>query len=120
MTSMGSKLDIQTEKLASAAGKAAQTLAASAVPAIPPPPPTATSQLDGALVGLATASEAMRVKVDAEDSVWATKQQAALTESPPVLSQQDQQGAQDYTRAATQFPTPAMIPGGVAGKVYNT
>ncbi|MBS4730566.1 hypothetical protein MSM1_20325 [Mycobacterium sp. SM1] len=114
-----SKLDIQTEKLASAAGKAAQTLAASAVPAIPPPPPTATSQLDAALVGLATASEAMRVKADAEGSLWATKQQAALTESPPVFTQQDQQGAHDYNRAATQFPTPVMIPGGSAGKILK-
>jgi hypothetical protein len=120
MTPMGtkSKLDIETEKLASAAGKASQTLAASTVPAIPPPPPTVSSQLDAALVGLATSSEALRVNVDTSDSVWATKQQAALTQSPPVLVQQDQQGAQDYNRAASQFPTPEMIPGG-AGKLYK-
>jgi hypothetical protein len=114
-----SKLQIDTQELASAAGKASQTLAASVVQAIPPPPPTVTSQLDAALALVTTSSEALRVKVDATDSMWATKQQAALTESPPVFTQQDQQGAQDYTRAATQFPTPAITPG-IAGKISTT
>jgi hypothetical protein len=113
-----SKLQIETGQLASAAGKASQTLAASAVQAIPPPPPTVTSQLDAALALVATSSEALRVNVDATDSMWATKQQAALTESPPVLIQQDQQGAQDYNRAAIQLPTPVMTPGST-GKVYR-
>ncbi len=121
MTPMGtkSKLQIETGQLASAAGKASQTLAASAVQAIPPPPPTVTSQLDAALALVATSSEALRVDVDATGQrLWATKQQAALTESPPVLTQQDQQGAQDYNRDATQLPTPVMTPGST-GKVYT-
>lgn len=112
-----SKLDIEAGQLASAAAKASATLAASAVNAIPTPPPTAVSQLDAALVLVATNAEASRVNVDATDSTWATRQQAALTESPPVLVQQDQQGAQDYQRSS-QFPTPAMVPGG-PGKSYH-
>lgn len=114
-----SKLDIESDQLASAAGKASATLAGSAVNAIPAPPPTVTSQLDAALALVATSSEALRVKVDTTDSMLATKQQAALTESPPVLVQQDQQGAQDYNRATEQFPTPAVTPG-VTGKIYTT
>lgn len=113
-----SKLDIESDQLASAAGKASATLAGSAVNAIPAPPPTVTSQLDAALALVATSSEALRVKVDTTDSMLATKQQAALTESPPVLVQQDQHAAQDYERSS-QFPTPAVTPG-VIGKIYTT
>ena len=110
-----SKLEIDTQELASAAGKASQTLAASAAPTFAAPPPTAISKLDAALLGVIAKSEALRVNVDTTDSTWATKQQAALTQSPPVLAQQDQQGAQDYTHVATEFPTPVMKPGGTTG-----
>ena len=114
------KLQIETDKLHSAAGKAGQTLAASTIPAIPPPPPTATSQLDAALALVSTHSEALRTKVDTLDTTLATKQHAALTESPPVLQQQDVQGAQDYERSS-QFPTPSVTPRGTAGpgKTYQ-
>lgn len=106
------KLDIETDKLVGAAGKAGETLTASAVKAIPPPPPTATSQLDAALVLVSTSSEALRAKVDATDTTWATKQQAALTESPPVLQQQDTKAAGDYGRTAPPptFPMPGFKP----------
>ena len=46
------KLDIETDQLHSAAGKAGQTLAASVIGAIPPPPPAAMSQLDAALAAV--------------------------------------------------------------------
>lgn len=54
-------------------------------------------------------TEAVRTNVDTQDSLWATKQQAALTQSPPVLAQQDQHAAQDYNQV--QFPMPVMKPG---------
>lgn len=106
------KLDIETDKLAGAAGKAGETLTASAPKPVPPPPPAVTSQLDAALALISTSSEALRAKVDATDTTWATKQQAALTESPPVLQQQDTQAAGDYQRAAPPpvFPTPGFKP----------
>lgn len=113
MTPVGtkSKLEIETGQLASAAGKATQTLAASGPQPISPPPPSVTSQLDAALTLLATTSQALRQKLDATDTASATKQQAALTQSPPVLIQQDQQGAQDYNRATVKLPTLVMVPG---------
>lgn len=56
---------------------------------------------------------------DTADVAAATQRTAALTESPPVLVEQDQQGAEDYTRAGAQFPTPVMAPS-VPGKVWTT
>ena len=79
------------------------------VPPIPPPPPTATSQLDAALALIASSAETMRTGLDTTDTTWATKQQAALTESPPVLQQQDTQAAGDYEKSAT-FPMPNVNP----------
>lgn len=117
MTPMGvkTKLDIETDKLQSAAGKAGQTLSGSVIPTIPPPPPTTASQLDIALASVSAQSELLRSKVDVVDTTWATKQQAALTESPPVLQQQDTQAAGDYERAS-QFPMPTVtLP--IAGSV---
>ncbi|OOK65300.1 hypothetical protein BZL29_7766 [Mycobacterium kansasii] len=105
-----SKLQIDTQELASAGGKATQTLAGSAAPTFAPPPPAAESKLDAALVGAIAKTEAIRTEVDTTDSLWATKQQAALTQSPPVLEQQDQKAAQDYNQV--QFPTLVMEPGG--------
>ena len=103
------KLDIETDQLHSAAGKAGQTLAGSVIPTIPPPPPTTASQLDIALASISAQSELLRSKVDTVDTTWATKQQAALTESPPVLQEQDTQAAGDYERNS-QFPTPEVKP----------
>jgi len=105
-----SKLQIDTQELASAGGKATQTLTGSAAPTFAPPPPAAASKLDAALVGVIAKTEAVRTNVDTTDSLWATKQQAALTQSPPVLAQQDQHAAQDYNQV--QFPMPVMKPGG--------
>lgn len=99
------KLDIETDKLACAAGKAGETLTASAPKPVPPPPPTATSQLDAALALISASSEALRAKVDATDTTWATLQQSALTESPPVLQQQDTKAAGDYQQAVPAVPT---------------
>lgn len=104
-----SKLDIETQKLAGAAGKAGQTLAASAPKPVPPPPPTTTSALDAAMVLVSTTSETLRTTVDTTDTTWATKQQAALTESPPVLQQQDTTAAGDYQRIPI-FPMPEVKP----------
>jgi len=59
-----SRLDIETDQLHSAAGKAGQTLAGSVIPTIPPPPPTTASQLDMALAGVSAQSELSRSKVD--------------------------------------------------------
>ncbi len=104
------KLDIETDQLHSAAGKAGQTLAGSVIGTIPPPPPTATSQLDGALAGVSAQSELLRSQVDTLDSTWATKQSAALTESPPVLQQQDIDAAPTY-QVPTEYPMPEINPG---------
>lgn len=113
---MGAKtrLDIETDQLHSAAGKAGQTLAGSVIPPIPPPPPTATSQLDAALALISTEGEALRETVDTTDTTWATKQQAALTESPAALQQEDIRAAQEYERH--QFPMPTVkTPAGAPG-----
>jgi hypothetical protein len=104
-----SKLDIETEKLHGAAGKAGETLTASAAKAIPPPPPTATSQLDAALLLVSTSSVTLQANVDSTDITWATKQSERLTAGPPVLQQQDTQAAGDYQRTAT-FPMPGFKP----------
>jgi hypothetical protein len=103
------KLDIETDQLHSAAGKAGQTLAGSVIPTIPPPPPATASQLDIALASISAQSELLRSKVDTVDTTWATKQQVALTESPLVLQEQDTQAAGDYERNS-QFPTPEVKP----------
>ena len=103
------KLDIETDVLHAAAGKASATLAASAPKPIPPPPPTAVSQLDAALVLVSTSSEALGGKVDTNDITWATRQSERLTAGPPALQQQDVQGAADIQRSA-QFPMPGVHP----------
>ncbi|PJE02573.1 MAG: hypothetical protein CK429_34185 [Mycobacterium sp.] len=110
MGTMGtkSKLDIETGQLASAGGKATSTQAGSATTAPPSPPSTVTSQLDAALALLATSSTTALAAADTADSAAATRQQAALTQSPPVFVAQDQRGAQDYTRAGASMPTPVM------------
>lgn len=102
-------MKIQMDQLQSAAGKAGQTLAGSTIPPIPPPPPAATSQLDAALALISVEAEVLRTKVDTLDSTWATKQQAALTESPPVLQQQDTTAAGDMERSS-EFPMPQVKP----------
>ncbi len=102
-------LKIQMDQLESAAGKAGQTLTGSTIPPIPPPPPAAMSQLDAALALVSTEGEALRTKVDTLDSTWATTQQAALTESPPVLQQQDTTAAGDMERSS-EFPMPQVKP----------
>lgn len=124
MASMGakSKLDIETDVLHAAAGKASATLAASAPKPIPPPPPTAVSQLDAALVLVSTSSEALGTKVDTNDITWATRQSERLTAGPPALQQQDVQGAADIQRAA-QFPitrVPMHIGPNDTTKVFTT
>lgn len=110
------KLDIVTDELVDAASKASATAAGSALGPIATPPLTTTSQLDAALVLLSTTAETTRASLDARDNVWAIKQQTALTESPPVLAQQDQQGAADINGAATQIPKPPIATG-AAGKL---
>jgi hypothetical protein len=70
-------------RIAIAAGKAGQTLARRVIPTIPPPPPTTASQLDIALAAISAGSELLRSRVDTVDTNWATKQQAAIPESPP-------------------------------------
>lgn len=111
MAPMGAKTktDIETDRLAAAAGKASQTLAASAPQPIPPPPPTATSALDAALALVTTSSETLRTTVDATDTQWATGQSGRLAAGPPVIQQQDTENAGEYQRTPT-FPMPAVKP----------
>jgi hypothetical protein len=105
------KLMIDPESLAVARGEA-QQMAAELPGALVTPPAKVASPIDGALVELA---EAIRTKVtaaEAADAAVADEQAAMLAESPPVLVQQDQQGAQVMTEAgagisAIQFPTPS-------------
>lgn len=114
----GDKTDITPEKLAQASAKADATLAASAASPIIPPPATATSLLDAVLVMLGTTIEATQAKVDATDSMYATRQAGAFAESPPQLVAQDQQNAANLTGVATTFPTPVMT-SPVPGKVES-
>jgi hypothetical protein len=104
-----SKLDIETDQLHKAAGKAGQTLAASVIPSIMPPPPAATSQLDIALAAVSAKSELLRSKVDVTDSTWATRQSGALAEGPTVLQSQDKAAVPTYQQP-TEYPMPAFHP----------
>ena len=114
-------LDIRPEDLATAAAKAGATVTASTPVAIASPPPTAESLLDAAAVALSAAIQGLAAAVDTADTTAAAKQQAALTESPPMLVQQDHQGAQDMTAGAPiiEFPTPGVVPPS-PGKVWTT
>ena len=110
-----SKLDIETDQLHKAAGKAGQTLAASVIQAIAPPPPAAASQLDLALAAVSAKSELLRSKVDATDSTWATRQSGALAEGPAVLEAQDKEAVPTYEQPVTTFPMPGVNPMKPAG-----
>lgn len=69
------------------------------------------SQLDAALAAVSAQSELLRSNVDTLDSTWATKQSAALTESPPVLQQQDVQGATEMESVPqSEYPMPQINP----------
>ena len=80
------KLDIETDQLHSArpAKPGRRWPQASSVQSRHPP--AAMSQLDAALAAVSAQSELLRSNVDTLDSTWATKQSAALTESPPFFS----------------------------------
>lgn len=116
---MGSRtlLDIETDKLASAASKASATMAAS-VTTITPPPPASTSQLDIALAAMSVVCETLRGKLDANDAAWATKQQASLATSPPLLAQQERENTTAMQKHIPTFPMPAAK-SAAPGTVYH-
>lgn len=117
--SSGDKLDIYTEKLAGAAAQATATQTGSITPALATPPATTVSQLDGALVGFLGALEGKRTASDQADSVIATKQESALTQSPPAIIAQDEQLANDFGGRPLIMPTPKAATAPVPGTVYN-
>lgn len=98
-------LKIAKGPLAQALGCADATATASAATAIVTTGPAAKSQLDAVAVSISTLMEGVKTKVDTTDSVAATKQLAALTESPPAIFEQDLDGAAKITAAA---PTPRI------------
>lgn len=107
------KLDINTEKLGSAAGQSTGTASSSALSPLPPPPPVVMSQLDAALIAMQATCDTLKLRVDAEHIAAATKQAAALTESPPVLQAGDVEDATHIEQSATviPFPLPGLAPG---------
>ncbi|MCV7314253.1 hypothetical protein H7J77_01640 [Mycolicibacillus parakoreensis] len=101
---------MSTEGLASAAGEAEATLAASVVSGVLPPPATTASALDGALAVLVAATEARRADADTADHTWASRQATALAESPPQLQEQDGHNAERIQRVPQRFPMPTVVP----------
>lgn len=122
MSSTDNTLNISPERLAAGAVTAGATQTASSPAPIVPPSPGGTSALDLAAGAAADAIAAMVAKATAADTAAAGTQTASLTESPPVITQQDHQAAGTYTVAAgpiREFPTPAVKPGSDAGQVWT-
>lgn len=115
MTVGTDELNIDTGKLAQAESKATATAAASAPATLASPPTTASSLMDAALVVLSTAIDAQRVTADTRDTAWTTKQAAALTQSPPVLIEGDENMAHEIQG----IPIPITLPPHT-GKVWTT
>lgn len=110
MGSTADRLNIHTEKLASAATGSAATQAASAPAPLMPPPPGGASLLDIALSATAT-SVASRVATEtAADAAVVATQTTGLTESPAAIVQQDGQAAADMGKHASTFPMPGVKP----------
>lgn len=110
MSSTDNTLNINTENIATATGTATAAQASSAPALIVPPTPGGPSLLDAATVGMTTAIEEMIKTSAGRDAIAVTKQATALTESPPVIVQQDHQAADEITAAAAtipEFPMPA-------------
>lgn len=117
------KLNINTEDLAAAAAKAAATQAASEpTPITSPPPASAGSPVDAAAAAVAESIQALLEARDIADFAAATEQTAALTESPPVIDEQDHQGADEITTAAGAIPEFPMPNGGPStpGQIWTT
>lgn len=77
---------------------------------------TTASTLDGALAVLIAATEARHADADETDHGWASRQAAALAESPPQLEKQDVANAEEIQRVQQRFPMPTVVsgtPGGV-------
>ncbi|WP_204810528.1 hypothetical protein [Mycobacterium riyadhense] len=117
------KLDINTVDLAAAAAKAAATQAASGPsPITSPPAASAGSPVDAAAVAVAESIHALLEARDTADFAAAAEQTAALTESPPVIVEQDHQGADEITTAAgaiPEFPMPNAGPS-APGQIWTT
>jgi hypothetical protein len=113
----GDKLDIDPDELAALSGQAANMAASANFVGLVTPPPAVSSLLDTVAVGLSAAIQAMVAPLDTADSAAATEQATMLAESPPVLVQQDQQGA-DQIGATVIQPTPITAPG--PGEVWTT
>ena len=112
-----SQTNIDPDVLAALSGEAANMAADSNFGALVTPPPTVTSLLDTVAVAVSTAIQGMVTTVDTADTTTATEQATMLAESPPVLVQTDQQGADQI--GAIQFPAPVMAHG-EPGKVWST
>lgn len=95
----GDELRMNTLEVAAAGGAAAGAAGSSAVNGIVPPPPTSTSLLDGALSALSADIETLLTKENAADAKEAAEQSAMLAQSPPLLVQQDQDGAGEIATA---------------------
>jgi len=101
---------IKPADLATAAGKAAATQAAS-TPAPIEPPASGSSPVDAAPAAVAQSIQALLAAQNTADTAAAAEQTAALTESPPALVQQDQTNADNMNTAGAgvnviKLPTP--------------
>jgi hypothetical protein len=103
----GYKLDIDPETLAGYAAQSAQmaSVAVAAAPELVMPPDTVASPLDAELVVLAEEICGAVTVAEAADNPAVSKQAAMLAESPLVIVQQDQAGADDMIVAGEGMKT---------------
>ena len=103
------KLDIETDQLHSAAGKAGQTLAGSVIPTIPPPPPTTASQLDIALASISAQSELAAVEGGHRRHHLGDEAASRAHRIAAGVAGAGRPGRRGL-RAQSQFPTPEVKP----------
>jgi hypothetical protein len=99
------RTNLKPDDLSVAAIKAVGTENASAPKPVTPPTAAGTSPIDLAAGLAAGAVTTLTTAVNAADTKAATTQATALTTSPPVLVQQDQQGADDIIVASAPLKT---------------
>jgi hypothetical protein len=104
----GDNLDIDPERLAGYAAQSSKMATVAVVAAGPElvmPPATVASPLDAVLVALAKEIRGAVTAAEAADNAAVRKQAAMLAESPSVIVQQDQSGADDMVVAGEGMKT---------------
>lgn len=115
----GDKMKINPAALADAAASAGKTTVRSVPTVITPPAAVGGSPLDLAAAAAAVAIEGLAQAHATADNAAAVKQLGILSEAPPVVVSQDQQGAGDMTSSAGGIPVFPMPAAGSATGVKS-